>query len=154
MSLQAMRQDHSQGDGMKVYLDPDVELELTAQVFGQLLVLVWASKYGRSRLPGIDHLTTYLVEGDQIPSEVKKVMHLDNVTTGLSIREMTDYIFAAQSAGFLSRRNPAYIAGTVEISALDAEFLLQDYRDQFPETIQWLEQCLDEAKPEHLVAEY
>ena len=125
---------------MSLYLDPVEKLELTSSLFGKILVLVWAAEHGRSQLPDTETLTRLLLEGGGIPEEIKKIMHLDNVTTGYSILEMTDYIYGAQKAGLLSRRNPCYVAGTVQIGAYDAQKLLNEYKEEFPAVVTWLKE--------------
>lgn len=110
---------------------------LTSEMFGKLLVLAWAEKYGRSILPSQESLTSALLAADA-PERVKAVLHVDDRTGEAKIQEFTQYVVAAQEDGLLRRMNPSYVMGEVKIDAPFARRLLEQFAKHYRPEIHWL----------------
>jgi hypothetical protein len=121
-------------------------LSLTPELFGKLLVLVWAERFGRSILPSREELTQVLVggsEADHVPQTVLDVMHLDQRLGAETIVEFTDYVLAAQEAGLVQRLNPSFVSGAVQIGSFDARKLLSVFEDDLKPEIEWIRSRLE-----------
>lgn len=74
------------------------------------------------------------------PEALRQVLHLDVSVTGLSIRENTEMILGVQRAGIAGRLNPEYGDLHIKWSIETAERLLEYYKEDFPEIVEWIQE--------------
>ncbi len=113
---------------------------MTPDVLGRIIACAW-------RVGSNDDIATVLTPAalsrrilahiDDVPAEMRSVLHVDRRVDGDEVEEASQLLVGAQSVGVLGRLNPTHASALVKADALQAHALLDRFEAEYPETVAW-----------------